>query len=64
MMRGGPMQALQQEKLKARDLGGTLARLGAYFGRFWYMLVIAILFVVISTWSQVITPELTGQATD
>ncbi len=64
MMRGGPMQALQQEKLKARDLGGTLARLGAYFGRFWYMLVIAVVFVVISTWSQVITPELTGQATD
>jgi ATP-binding cassette subfamily B protein len=56
--------ALQSETQKARNLGGTLARLGSYFGRFWYMILLAALFVFIATWTQVITPELTGQATD
>src|SRR5437867_1964440 len=55
---------LNQQTLKPRDLSETLARLGSYFGRFWYMLVLAVLFVVVSTWTQVTTPELTGQATD
>src|SRR3990170_1330781 len=55
---------LNQETLKPRRLGETLARLGSYFGRFWYMLVLALVFVLISTWTQVTTPELTGQAAD
>src|SRR3990170_5325027 len=55
---------LNQETLKPRKLGETLARLGSYFGRFWYMLALALVFVLISTWSQVTTPELIGQATD
>ena len=66
-MMHGPGRAggfLNQETLKPRNLGETLARLGSYFGRFWYMIVLAILFVVISTWTQVTSPELSGQATD
>jgi len=55
---------LNQETIKPRNLSETLARLGSYFGRFWYMIVIAVLFVVVATWTQVTTPELTGQATD
>lgn len=55
---------LNQETLKPRKLSETLARLGSYFGRFWYMILLAVVFVVISTWTQVTTPELTGQATD
>ncbi|MFZ5877858.1 MAG: ABC transporter ATP-binding protein, partial [Chloroflexota bacterium] len=67
MMGGGHNRfggALNQETLKPRNLGETLARLGSYFGRFWYMIVLAVLFVVISTWTQVTSPELSGQATD
>jgi len=67
MMHGGPGRfgnALNQETLKPRNLGETLARLGSYFGRFWYMILLATIFVVISTWTQVTNPELTGQATD
>ncbi len=56
--------ALNKDVLKPRNLGQTLARLGGYFSRFWYMLFIALGFVVIATWTQVTTPELTGQATD
>src|SRR3972149_10206337 len=66
-MMGGPGRfgnMLNQETLKPRNLGDPLARLGGYFGRFWYMLVLAVLFVVIATWTQVTTPELIGQATD
>ncbi len=55
---------LEQEALKPRNLTETLGRLGSYFGRYWYMIALAVVFVVISTWTQVTTPELTGQATD
>ena len=64
MMHGRAGGLLNQETLKPRALGETLARLGTYFGQYWYMIVLAVLFVIISTWTQVTTPELTGQATD
>ncbi len=64
MMHGRAGGMLNQETIKPRDLGETLVRLGKYFGRYWYMIVLAVLFVVVSTWTQVTTPELTGQATD
>ena len=62
MMRFGEM--LNKETIKPRNLSETLARLGKYFVQYWYMIVLAVLFVIISTWTQVTTPELTGQATD
>src|SRR5215211_4658954 len=62
MMRFGEM--LNRETIKPRNLGETLGCLGRYFGQYWYMIALAVLFVVISTWTQVTTPELTGQATD
>ncbi|HAV76404.1 MAG TPA: ABC transporter ATP-binding protein [Anaerolineae bacterium] len=55
---------LNQETIKPRALSETLTRLGGYFGQYWYMIVLAVLLVVVSTWTQVTTPELTGQATD
>jgi len=55
---------LNQDTLKPRNLGETLARLGAYFGRYWYILLLALLFIGIATWTQVTTPELMGQAAD
>ena len=62
---GGRMRGLlDSDDAKPRNLGETLGRLGSYFGRFWYMLILAVIFVVISTWTQVTTPDLTGQATD
>ena len=64
MMHGRAGGLLNQETLKPRALGETLARLGRYFGQYWYVIALAVLFVVISTWTQVTTPELTGQATD
>ncbi len=63
-MHGRAGGMLNQETMKPRNLGETLGRLGSYFGRFWYMIALAVLFVVVSTWTQVTSPELLGQATD
>jgi len=54
----------KQESRSARNLSDTLRRFGEYFGKFWTMLVFAIVLILVSTWTQVTTPELTGQATD
>ncbi len=64
MMHGRASGMLDQETMKPRNLGETLGRLGSYFGRFWYMIALAVLFVVVATWTQVTSPELLGQATD
>ena len=48
MMGGGHGRfgnALNQETLKPHKLSETLGRLGSYFGRFWHMIVLAVLFV-------------------
>lgn len=55
---------LNRDTIKPRNVGETLSRLGVYFGRFWFMLTLAILFVITATWTQVTNPELIGQATD
>ena len=64
MFGGGQTRLLDQDARKARSVGNTLGRLGAYFGRFWPMVLAAVLFVVVATWSQVTTPQLIGEATD
>jgi ATP-binding cassette, subfamily B, multidrug efflux pump len=64
MFGGGQNRLLNQDALKPRSLSSTLGRLGSYFARFWPAVFLACLFVVVATWSQVTTPELTGQATD
>ncbi|MCL4273484.1 MAG: ABC transporter ATP-binding protein/permease [Anaerolineales bacterium] len=61
MMRG---DLLKQDTRQARNVSETLRRFGGYFGKFWYMLVLAIFLAIISTWTQVTPPELIGQATD
>ncbi|MBX3046627.1 MAG: ABC transporter ATP-binding protein [Anaerolineales bacterium] len=55
---------LDQEALKPKKTSETLGRLAAYFKPFWYALLLAGTFVIIATWAQVTTPELTGQIVD
>ena len=64
MFGGGQNRLLDQDARKARSVGNTLGRLGGYFARFWPMVLAAVVFVVVATWSQVTTPLLIGQATD
>ncbi len=62
---GGPLgHALRQETLKPKAVGDTLARLGAYFQPFWWVLLIVAALAVFTTWTQVVTPDLIGQTVD
>jgi ATP-binding cassette subfamily B protein len=60
----GWRRLMSQDTLKPANLGQTLARFGHYFKPYWPMLLLAGLLVVVSTWTQVISPELIGQAVD
>src|SRR3990172_4553058 len=63
-MFGNPRFLLERETLKPKSAGHTLARLAAYFKPFWPVILIAVAFMLLSTWAQVTTPELTGQIVD
>jgi ATP-binding cassette subfamily B multidrug efflux pump len=63
-MMGGPRNMLQQEVSKPVKAGATLSRLARYFRPYWIVLIIVALLIIGSTWTQVITPNLTGQAVD
>ncbi len=60
----GLRRILSQDALKPRRLGETLARFGAYFRRYWPMLLVVLALISITTWTQVTTPDLTGQVVD
>ena len=60
----GGNQMLSQETLKPTRPGETLARFGKYFRPFWPVLLLVLILVVISTWTQVTSPELLGQLVD
>ena len=63
-MFGNPRGLLDRETSKPKRASETLGRLAKYFKPFWYAVLLAVIFVVLSTWSQVTTPELTGQVVD
>jgi ATP-binding cassette, subfamily B, multidrug efflux pump len=61
---GGPSPLLSRETSKPKSVGATLGRLARYFQPYWAALLLVAVLVVISTWTQVITPDLTGQVVD
>ncbi len=65
-MFGGPggREFLAGETRKPQNTSRTLARLAQRFGPWWPMVLVAIVCIIISTWAQVTTPELTGQLVD
>jgi len=63
-MMGNRQDLFKQETVKASNVRATLARLGRYFAPYWYMVFLALAVIIASTWMNVTTPELTGQATD
>ncbi|OGO12970.1 MAG: ABC transporter [Chloroflexi bacterium RBG_13_68_17] len=65
MFHGGPRgDLLNRETSKPKRAGQTLARLARRFTPYWPMLVLAAFSVVLSTWAQVTSPQLTGQLVD
>ncbi|NWJ47369.1 MAG: ABC transporter ATP-binding protein [Chloroflexi bacterium] len=66
-MMGGGMHArglMDREFIKPQRISKTLKRFAGYFKPYSLVLVIAITLVIISVWSQVMVPDLIGQAVD
>ena len=61
---GGPRGLMEQEALKPKNVGATLARFWHYFRRYWVGVALALLMIVVGTWAQVTAPEYIGQAID
>ncbi|MEX0788683.1 MAG: ABC transporter ATP-binding protein [Anaerolineales bacterium] len=57
-------QIMGAEVGKPKNLSQTLARFGRYFAASWPALVVVAFLMVGSTWAQVTSPELLGQAVD
>lgn len=55
---------LDQETSKPTNLSETIQRFAAYFRRYWLGGAIAILLIVAATWTQVVSPDIIGQAVD
>lgn len=57
-------QLLGSETSKASSVGGTLKRLGSYFRRYAWVLILIALLIIASTYTQVLIPNLIGQTVD
>jgi ATP-binding cassette subfamily B protein len=63
-MVGGFRGLLDQETIKPKSTGATLRRLAGYFRPYWLVLLVVLAVMLLNAWSQVLTPELFGQAVD
>ena len=55
---------LRQETLKPKSVGATLSRFSRYFRPFWWALVLVLVLMAVNAYTQVIGPQLIGQAVD
>lgn len=60
----GGRRLLEQEILKPKNISETMRRFAYYFRRYWAGLVLAIALIVAGAWTQVVSPDLIGQAVD
>lgn len=60
----GGRRLLEGETSKAQNVSYTMSRFAQYFRRYWVGMLIALVLIIISTWTQVYTPEIIGQAVD
>ncbi len=63
-MFGGPRNLLNQETRKPKSVGATLARFASYIKPYWWVLLIVLTLMLLSTWANVASPDLTGQIVD
>jgi len=55
---------LRQETLKPKSVGATLSRFSRYFRPYWWALILVTGLMAVNAYSQVIGPQLIGQAVD
>ncbi len=64
MFMDGGRRILEREALKPKNLSETMSRFARYFRKYWIGVVLAMVLIVLNTWTQVVSPELIGQAVD
>jgi len=52
------------DAIKPKNVSETLGRLAGYFGRFWPVLLMVGVLIILNTWAQVTAPDLVGQSVD
>lgn len=60
----GARRLMDRDVIKPKNVSATLARFWQYFRQRWIALVIVAILMVIVTWTQVLGPDLVGQAVD
>ena len=55
---------LRQETLKPKSVGATLSRFSSYFRPYWWVLIFVAVLMAANAYTQVIGPNLIGQAVD
>jgi len=60
----GARRMMGGEVSKPKNVSATLARFWPYFRPRWFALVLVLLLMVVNTWTQVVSPEILGQAVD
>src|SRR4051812_12357191 len=60
----GGRRLMDRETVKPKNVLVTLARFGRYFRPYWPAMILVVVFMVGSTWTQVRIPEITGEAVD
>ncbi|MCC6893467.1 MAG: ABC transporter ATP-binding protein [Anaerolineae bacterium] len=60
----GMRRLMENENTKPKSVSQTLARFWPYFRQRWFALVIVMVLMVVTTWTQVESPRLIGQTVD
>jgi ATP-binding cassette subfamily B protein len=60
----GGRRMFDRETSKPKKVSETLGRLIAYFKPYWPVLLLTAALIIGNTWTQVVTPQLTGEAVD
>jgi len=64
MFGGNPRALMDREQLKPKNLSETLGRFAGYFKPYWPAMLLVAVLIVVSTWTQVVNPDLVGQVVD
>ena len=60
----GGRRMFDRETSKPKKVSETLGRLVKYFKPYWPVLLLTLALIIGNTWTQVVTPQLTGEAVD
>ncbi|MGB7340116.1 MAG: ABC transporter ATP-binding protein [Phototrophicaceae bacterium] len=60
----GNRRIFEQEVVKPQDLSKTMGRFANYFRPYWWIVALVMILVAVNTWTQVVAPQIVGQAVD